>query len=353
MTPQEAFRDQAVHCDALGSPSMARLMSLFAERLAPGTPVADRILGWSGDPQASADSVPLRTAGALHALVLDGALLARAYPPHEVEDDTLWAAVEQTLQAETVHMLDWLTRAPQTNEVRRTAAILPTLLHLSHAADTPPLHLIELGASGGLNLRADRFSLRIGEHLYGLPHSKVALAPDWTGPHPPRAELSVRSRTGIDLSPVDPVTAEGAGRLLAYLWPDQPDRIARTRAAIGIARDHPATMLKGDAAQHLDHLLSRPLAPGLTVIFHTVAWQYFPQATQNACAAAIQKAGERASDRCRLAHFGMETDGGRGAGLTLQVWPGGKSVALGRADFHGRWVAWNDACADAGAALGW
>lgn len=29
-----------------------------------------------------------------------------------------------------------------------------------------------------------------------------------------------------------------------------------------------------------------------------------------------------------------------GAGLTPQLWPGSEVIALGRADFHGRWVHW-------------
>ena len=31
------------------------------------------------------------------------------------------------------------------------------------------------------------------------------------------------------------------------------------------------------------------------------------------------------------------------AALTLTLWPGGESLALGRADFHGRWVTWQAA----------
>jgi hypothetical protein len=30
-----------------------------------------------------------------------------------------------------------------------------------------------------------------------------------------------------------------------------------------------------------------------------------------------------------------------GAALTLRLWPGDIRLALGRADFHGRWVQWS------------
>jgi hypothetical protein len=69
---RDAFLAQAVHCRDLGSPFTARLVTLAAERLAPGGRVADRVLDWPGDPSHRADAVPLRFAGALHALVLEG-----------------------------------------------------------------------------------------------------------------------------------------------------------------------------------------------------------------------------------------------------------------------------------------
>ena len=50
MTVRDAFRAQAEVCAAMGSPFTARLCRLVADRLRLGTPVADRVLGWRGDP---------------------------------------------------------------------------------------------------------------------------------------------------------------------------------------------------------------------------------------------------------------------------------------------------------------
>jgi hypothetical protein len=69
---RQAFRDQAAACAALGSPLMERLMAGLATALQVGDPVADRVLGWQGDPSSRAASVPLRLAGGLHALILTG-----------------------------------------------------------------------------------------------------------------------------------------------------------------------------------------------------------------------------------------------------------------------------------------
>jgi hypothetical protein len=50
VTVREAFRLQAAHCTDLGSPFTARLCILVAERLSPGSAVADRVLDLPGDP---------------------------------------------------------------------------------------------------------------------------------------------------------------------------------------------------------------------------------------------------------------------------------------------------------------
>ncbi len=149
---QAAFVAQATACYDLGSPFLGRLFTLAAARLTPGSAVADRLLNWPGDPHHSADSVPLRLSGALHALKLRGVALNDVFPPAEVDDDTLWQAVRETFDTHGVDILHWLDSPPQTNEVRRSATLLPVMSLLGQRFDRP-LDLSELGASGGLNLR--------------------------------------------------------------------------------------------------------------------------------------------------------------------------------------------------------
>lgn len=75
---------------------MGRLMRLFAENLSSVSPVTTRMINWSGDSGPSADNVPLRIAGGLHALVLlkKAPELALVYPPNDATDTALWQAVE-------------------------------------------------------------------------------------------------------------------------------------------------------------------------------------------------------------------------------------------------------------------
>lgn len=334
-----AFKAQATACADLGSPFMARLMTLCAERLTRGTPVSDRILDWPGDPMHSADSVPLRLAGALHALKIEGIALTGVYPPQEVSDDALWTAVTAALGAHAPQLLDWLSRAPQTNEVRRSAVLLPALAELN-ARFGLPVHLMELGCSGGLNLRADRFYCKASTTDLGDRSSDVRLAPDWAGPAPKGQVPEVVGRRGVDVAPVDPTTDDGRLKLLAYLWPDQPERITRTEAAIAISRGVSAEIDRADAGAWLDVTLPSRPEGALTVIFHTVAWQYFPQATAERARIAIGRAGAAARTGNPMAQIAMEADGGRGAGLSVTLWPDGTTFPLGRADFHGRWIDW-------------
>jgi hypothetical protein len=232
-------------------------------------------------------------------------------------------------------ILDWLERPPQTNEVRRAAAILPVLSGLQARLGLP-VRLLELGCSGGLNLWMDAFRADVGGRVLGDPVSDVVLAPAWSGPGPEGEVPEIVARAGVDLAPVDPMTEEGRLRLLAYLWPDQPDRIARTDAAIRIARDRPATLDRADAGAWLDAVLERPAEGALTVVYHTVAWQYFPPASQ----ARAESAMTRAARKGPLARIGMEGDDGRGASVSLTTWPSGQAHEVARADFHGRWIEW-------------
>lgn len=68
----EAFASQSRSCAALGSPLMERLMRLLGEGWQPEGALAERLGGWKGDLSSSGHSVPLRIAGALHALVRAG-----------------------------------------------------------------------------------------------------------------------------------------------------------------------------------------------------------------------------------------------------------------------------------------
>lgn len=333
-----ALAEQARACAGLGSPFMARLCGLLADRLSPDGALGARLFGWPGVLGPSGDSVPLRLCGALHALVLRGHPgLAAVYPPGETGDEPLWSAVAAALETETAFIDAFMDSAPQTNEVRRSAALIAAG-HWLAARHSLPLVLSELGASAGLNTIWDRYALALPGRTLGPDAPALTLAPDWTGPLPPQVAVEVADRAAVDLNPIDATDPGQRLRLLAYLWADQPHRRALTEAALAARPPRPT---QGDAVDWLETRLAEPRPGHLHLIFHTVAWQYFPAAAQARGQALIAAAGARATPQAPLAWLAYEADGDRpGAGLRLRLWPGDLRIDLGRADFHGRWVDW-------------
>lgn len=337
-----AFEDQSGTCARMGSPLMGRVLGILARIWRPDTALGRAMAAYTGDVGPVGHSLPLRIGGGLHALVLTQACptLIAAYPPHKVDDDTLQTAIETALNDHEPFLLEWCKSPPQTNEVRRSAALIAgTHVALSHF--DRPLIISELGASGGLNLMWDHFALRIGDVRFGPEEAGLELTPDWDGPLPPQATPFVAARAGVDLNPLDPTNADDLLRLTAYLWADQPHRLELTKAA---ARAMNTKVEKGDAIEWLEKRLATSTKGHLHLIQHTVAWQYFPADAQSRGQKLIESAGASATDETPLAWLSMETDGDTtgavGAALRLRMWPGDVDLHLGRADFHGRWVNW-------------
>lgn len=201
-----------------------------------------------------------------------------------------------------------------------------------------PLVLSELGASAGLNLLWDQYALQVGGQRFGPREAALTLTPEWRGPLPPPDRPLIAARAGVDLNPLDPLADRL--RLLSYIWPDQPDRLERAEVALDLAARLRPPIAPGDAVAWL----AGPLAPmpgRLHLIYHTVVWQYLPAESQRRGEAQLDAAGARATPEAPLARLAMEGDGlDDGAANTLQIWPKGDVLAMGRVDFHGRWLNW-------------
>ncbi|AXI45490.1 DUF2332 domain-containing protein [Sulfitobacter sp. SK012] len=342
MNLRAAFQDQADSCKALGSPFMHQLLNILADHWPTDSALGAKFAGFSGDIGPSGHSLPLRIAGGLHALVLNGAApdLTALYPPQRVSDAALTQIVLDTLKAHETFLLGWTDLPPQTNEVRRSAALIAGAAVAVQHFDLP-IHLSELGASGGLNLMWDHYALEVEGHRFGPTKPALTLRPKWDGPLPPFNTPHIADRAGVDLNPLDPARGDHLLRLTAYLWADQPDRLAMTRAAASVMT---APIDKGDAVTWLSGRLDRAPQGCLHIIQHSVAWQYFPAQSQAHGRALIEAAGANATPDRPIAWLSMESDGDRtgklGAAITLRLWPGDITIELGRADFHGRWISW-------------
>ena len=318
---------------------MSRLMMLLAEHW-PEDPALARLFAQSqGEFGGSGAVLPLRLASGLHALALNGqdAELVAVYPPNEANDAALLAAVLGALRRHDAFLCRRIEHAPQTNEVRRSAVLIATA-HWLDARFRLPMRVSELGASAGLNLMFDKIGLDVDGQRWGPERATIRLSPAWRGELPPHAAPRITERRGVDLNPLIVAEPEDALRLVSYIWPDQPDRIARTRAAMAL---QDAKVDRGDAIDWLAQRLAAPQPGYLHLIYHTIAWQYFPADRQFRGREMIEAAGSAATDETPLGWLGMEADGRTdGAALRLSLWPGDIHLELGRADFHGQWVDW-------------
>lgn len=342
MTLAQAFADQSETCARMDSPFMGQLLGMLAEHWPTNSALGQKFATFEGDIGPAGHSLPLRIAGGLHALVLNNAApeLAACYPPNVVTDEALKEAVLKAFATHEGFLLEWANSPPQTNEVRRSAALIAGARVAVQHFDLP-IVLSELGASGGLNLMWDHYALNVDGQRFGPQVPAVMLSPEWKGAPPPDITPQIAHRAGVDLNPLDPAQGADLLRLTAYLWADQPARLKMTRAAASLGG---ASVAKGDAIDWLAPRLHSAPQGHLHLIQHTVAWQYFPADVQARGRALIEAAGAQAAPNRPLAWLSMESDGDTtgkvGAALTLRLWPGDITLDLGRADFHGRWIDW-------------
>jgi len=208
-----------------------------------------------------------------------------------------------------------------------------------------PLALFEIGASAGLNLLADRYRYRLAGAELGPTDAKLTLAPEWTGPPPPLdAALRVQARRGCDVSPIDLRDAHQRERLASYVWPDQPERLARLEAAIATAlAAEPFVVDAADAADWVETRMPAVAPAGVArVLFHTIVWSYLPEHTRQRISSHFAAIGAAATAEAPIAWLRFELAPSTEAKteIRLTTWPGGRDQVLGDAHPHGAAVRW-------------
>jgi hypothetical protein len=337
----KSFEKQATACHKLGSPFTAEVCAILAERLDETSRFGRRILRWQGNPIA--DALALRAAAGFHALKRAGRSeeLTAVYPPGPLDRTALANALLDAIATEDDFLHDWLDSPPQTNEVARSSVLIGAALILSSELGLP-LDWHEVGASMGLNLGFDRYRYDFGSASWGASGSPVLVRSEWRGEIPNvSAPVTIRSRAGCDLNPLDPGSPEDRERLLSYIWADQAERLTRADAALDVAAAASWRVERADAAGWVAKHFSAPPAPGaVRVLVHTIVWQYLPEATRAAITATMETAGQQATPEAPVAWLRMEADGRDTAAVRLKLWPGGTDREIARADFHGRSVEW-------------
>lgn len=402
----QALERQARWCD-LTSPFSARVLRLTARWLTRAGDAGARsalaaLRGSAADPLAAA--VPLRWLAGLHRLALDGAppwaLLwpappspaspaaspaatpatspaaspaattlatpsadAQAQPgggtgaptpahgtlPDTVDDETVLDAIAQAWQHQPETLRQALASPPQTNEVQRSAVLLPGL-HWLAAHALPRLWLAEIGSSAGLNLWLDQYAVETPHGRLGPADAALVLHPAWSGLPPPLsarpdARPVVGHRAGGDLAPVDLDAPDAALRLASYVWAGQHDRLQRLRTAIDVARGEMARtgvrIRRQAALPFVADELGTPRPGHTRVLMHSVVWQYLGADDQRALTRLMEALGAAATPKTPLAWLRMEPPApDQSMTLRCRCWPGGEDHLLARAHPHGLSVEW-------------
>lgn len=306
----------------------------FAEREARGrSPLYERFAaGVAEDPEVLAllERVPppKQQPNLLFAAV---AFLAGVQPDYEAFRGVVLDRAEEVLAT-------LAARRTQTNEVGRCATLLPVLAQLPG-----PLALLEAGASAGLCLLPDRYAYDYGRGMVGDPASGVLLRCEPRGPVPvPAAVPAVVWRRGIDIAPLDVTDDEDVRWLECCVWPGQPERLDRLRAAVRVARADPPPVTRGDLLDTVAEVASTGPPDATLVVFHSAVLYYltaderrrFGQVMaevpgvwiSNEAAGVVESLpGGAFPGLDETSHFVVGRDGGR---------------VLAAADPHGAWVQW-------------
>lgn len=249
---QRHFEGQVTFAAAY-SPLYARFFATGAGWLdQPEHPVSHWLLQVGQD--RNPFDVPLLLAAAIHRDILADNSSARPLHPYyptvggdrPPDDPALPGLWENLILARREAYAPFIqTATVQTNETGRGLAWLWPLLHTNWSA----VNLVDLGASAGLNLVAERRAYRLQDKETGATLADVGLGEPVQFvtqvtnsnqlPHlnarfvrPTTDYPQILSRTGCDLAPFRLANRERELTLMAYVWGDQPQRLARLQEGI-------------------------------------------------------------------------------------------------------------------------
>jgi hypothetical protein len=291
------------------------------------------------------DNVALRLLGAAHFLALrgDAPALAACFPSAGGTYDAVraWPALRDTFERHETRIRVHLTEQIQTNEVRRCCALLGGFLAIARAHPWP-LRLLEIGASAGLNQCFEQYRYELGALRFGPEDAPLTLDCEWRGTplETSGVALSIASRKGCDISPIDLRDRDQRLRLESFFWPDQLERLARLRAACACALRSGVALERAGAGDWIAREVAALPPRNTTVLFHSVMWMYVPELERKRIHGLMSEAGSRASAGAPLAWLRMESANFDYCEIRLRVWPGGEDRLLGRSHFHGAWVEW-------------
>lgn len=221
------------------------------------------------------------------------------------------------------------SRYTQTNECRRCVALLPGVW----ATPAERFHLVDFGASAGLNLQLDKYHYTWGDLTWG-PDSTVALRTEIRGEKPIPRSVEVLSRVGLDLNPIDAADADDRRWLEALVWPEHEDRRRRLVAALDLAAANPPELIGGDATATLPRALASLPGRDPVVVMNSFILNQFAAEDRERFAQVVASLRET-RPVYRVSMEWLDTDA---KAAWLEVDDGSGLIKIGEAQPHGEWV---------------
>jgi len=221
------------------------------------------------------------------------------------------------------------TRYTQTNECRRCVALLPMVA----MAEFRAFHLIDVGASAGLNLGLDRYGYRYDDKEWH-PDAEPLLEAESRGVAPELFEIEVLSRTGLDVNPLDPADESARRWLDALIWPEHVERRERLRSALDMVASLEIDMIAGDALETLPTALDRLPAGEPAVVMSSFTLNQFDTAQRDDLDSIVSVArSARPVHRVSMEVLDKADDWAR-----MIVDDGNGASTVGQAHPHGEWI---------------
>lgn len=220
-------------------------------------------------------------------------------------------------------------RYTQTNECKRCVALLPGIW----ATGLDRFHLVEIGASAGLNLAIDAYRYKWGAVEWG-PDSPVILETESRGGRVRPHAIDILTRTGLDLDPVDVTDPEDRDWLVALIWPEHNERRARLERALDLVSEVPVDMIEGDATETLPETLTRLPAGEPVVIMNSMSlMQFEPRQRESLYRSMEEESGQRP-----LRRVSFELLAAGDEWVTVAADQGRGLAQIGQAHPHGEWI---------------
>lgn len=236
-------------------------------------------------------------------------------------------------------------RRTQTNEIGRSALLLPAFCHAAHLYPAADFNQIEIGCSAGLNLNWPYYGYDYGPAGFFPPEGNgPTLKTELLGENrpemiaPENLAQRVAMRSGIEVYPLNIHQSADLRWLKALTWPDRTDRIKNLDQAARIAARHPLTIHTGDAVAALPDLLAETPPDVIPLIYHSFAlYQFSDLARQQISRILADASGKRP-----VLVVSLEWSGQEAPLLTFERIIAGRRSATGLAHCHphGTWMRW-------------